>query len=229
MDVRSFNDYLPIIFSSNFIKHFRKGLLGANLFDIVNSITSSGLIYLGLGPYFAAYNSFSDDRCLGEENHPATFLPMNPTKGEGINTIMAHFTDTFYEINGVGLTLQRQVEAARRPTKNTLIITCDKGGPPHQKGVKNFTPIGVFHLPEYQEQKLFHPPVLEILNYCYKNNFTHIKAATPGPMGLAALAMARMLRLPLWGTYHTALPQYAQYLTEDASSSFYVEVYRLVL
>ena len=57
--------------------------------------------------------------------------------------------------------------------------------------------------------------MLEILNYCYKNNFTHIKAATPGPMGLTALAVARMLQLPIWGTYHTALPQYAQYLTDD--------------
>jgi glycosyltransferase involved in cell wall biosynthesis len=29
------------------------------------------------------------------------------------------------------------------------------------------------------------------------------------------MAVARILQLPLWGTYHTALPQYAQYLTED--------------
>jgi glycosyltransferase involved in cell wall biosynthesis len=29
------------------------------------------------------------------------------------------------------------------------------------------------------------------------------------------MAIARILQLPLWGTYHTALPQYAHYLTED--------------
>jgi glycosyltransferase involved in cell wall biosynthesis len=198
-----------------FHKHFRKGLVGANLFDIVNSITSSGLIYLGLGPYFAAYNSFSDDRCLGEEII-SNFLANEPAKGEEINTIrMAHFTDTFYEVNGVGLSMRRQVEAANRANKDYTVITCDKAPRPHQKGVRNFNPIGVFHLPEYPEQKLFHPPVLEMLQYCYEQNITHIKAATPGPMGLAAMAVARMLRLPLWGTYHTALPQYAQYLTED--------------
>jgi glycosyltransferase involved in cell wall biosynthesis len=83
--------------------------------------------------------------------------------------------------------------------------------------VQNFTPIGVFNLPEYPEQRLYHPPFLEILNFCYVNNFTHILAATPGPLGLAALAIARILKLPVWGTYHTALPQYAQYLTEDQS------------
>jgi glycosyltransferase involved in cell wall biosynthesis len=198
-----------------FHKHFRKGLLGANLFDVVNSITSSGLIYLGLGPYFAAYTSFSSDRCLGEKII-SNFFSNEPTKGEDLNTIrMAHFTDTFYEVNGVGLSMRRQVEAANRTNKDYTVITCDKAPRPHQKGVRNFNPIGVFHLPEYPEQKLFHPPVLEILQYCYEQNITHIKAATPGPMGLTAMVIARMLRLPLWGTYHTALPQYAQYLTED--------------
>ena len=39
--------------------------------------------------------------------------------------------------------------------------------------------------------------------------------ATPGPLGLTALVIARILNLPLWGTYHTALPQYTLYLTED--------------
>jgi len=107
------------------------------------------------------------------------------------------------------------VEAANHTNKDYTVITCDQVNDSRQKGVRNFKPVGVFHLPEYPEQKLFHPPVLEMLHYCYEHNITHIKAATPGPMGLAAMAIARMLRLPLWGTYHTALPQYAQYLTED--------------
>jgi glycosyltransferase involved in cell wall biosynthesis len=198
-----------------FNKSFRKALKGANFIDLVNSLTSTGLVYLGLAPYFAAYTSFAGDHRLGQgivnrflESKPARTLQSGRIK-------LAHFTDTFYEINGVGLTLQRQAEAAVNADKKYTIITCDQSGRPPRPGVQNFTPIGVFHLPEYKEQKLFHPPVLEILNYCYKNNYTHIKAATPGPMGLTALAIARMLHLPIWGTYHTALPQYAQYLTND--------------
>jgi len=198
-----------------FNKGFRKALKGANFIDMVNSITSTGLVYLGLSPYFAAFTSFAGDRHLGQEivNRFLEGKHSRSLRSDRIN--LAHFTDTFYEINGVGLTLQRQVEAAVNANKKYTIITCDKSGGPHLKGVKNFTPIGVFQLPEYHEQNLFHPPVLEILNYCYKNNFTHIKAATPGPLGLTALAVARMLQLPIWGTYHTALPQYAQYLTDD--------------
>jgi glycosyltransferase involved in cell wall biosynthesis len=53
------------------------------------------------------------------------------------------------------------------------------------------------------------------LNYCYESHFTHIHSATPGPVGLAALAIARILNLPCYATYHTSLPQYAGQLTGD--------------
>jgi glycosyltransferase involved in cell wall biosynthesis len=56
-----------------------------------------------------------------------------------------------------------------------------------------------------------------MLDYCYEQGFTHIHSATPGPIGLAALAIARIMRLPIYGTYHTALPQYISQLTEDSS------------
>jgi glycosyltransferase involved in cell wall biosynthesis len=54
-----------------------------------------------------------------------------------------------------------------------------------------------------------------MLNYCYEKNFTLIHSATPGPIGMAALAISKILKLPICGTYHTALPQYAQILTGD--------------
>ena len=173
-----------------FNEHFRKALAGANLLDLINSITSSGIIYLGLTPYLAAFSSFSKDRSLGSEiiRHAGERQSGGAADlNDHLKLNLAHFTDTFYEVNGVGLTLQRQVEAAVNANKKYTIITCDETAQPERPGVRNFVPIGVFHLPEYPEQKLFHPPFLEILNYCYENNFTHIKTATPGPMGLAAL------------------------------------------
>ena len=63
--------------------------------------------------------------------------------------------------------------------------------------------------------KLYYPPLLEMLDYCYENEINLIHAATPGPIGLAALAIARILKLPIHGTYHTALPQYVSELTSD--------------
>ncbi len=201
-----------------FNENFRQAVAGANLLDLINSITSSGIIYLGLTPYLAAFSSFSQDRSLGLAIIRHAMARQSGGAGalhDQLKLNLVHFTDTFYEVNGVGLTLRRQVEAAVSANKKYTLVTCDETAQPLRPGVHNFVPIGVFNLPEYPEQKLVHPPFLEILNYCHENNFTHIKAATPGPMGLAALGVARLLGLPIWGTYHTALPQYAQYLTGD--------------
>jgi hypothetical protein len=54
-----------------------------------------------------------------------------------------------------------------------------------------------------------------MLRFCYREKFTHLHSVTPGPIGLAALAVAYILKLPIVGTYHTSLPQYAGYLTDD--------------
>ena len=40
--------------------------------------------------------------------------------------------------------------------------------------------------------------------------------STPGPMGLCGLAAARILGLPVVGSYHTELGPYALHLTRDA-------------
>ena len=70
-------------------------------------------------------------------------------------------------------------------------------------------------MPAYSHLKLCIPPLLKMLKYCYSENFTLIHSATPGPVGLAALAISKILKLPIVGTYHTALPQYAAELTGD--------------
>jgi glycosyltransferase involved in cell wall biosynthesis len=192
-----------------------KALAGADLIDLLHAVTSSGLVYMALAPYTAAFSSFSADRQFGVSLLKKFLPPDHEQRKIASQFRMAHFTDTYYEVNGVALSLQQQVEAARRTDKDYVIITCDHKKRPDRPGIKNFPPLGVLHLPEYQEQKLFHPPFLDILNYCHLRRFTHILAATPGPLGLTAMAVARILHLRLWGTYHTALPQYADYLTQD--------------
>jgi glycosyltransferase involved in cell wall biosynthesis len=64
---------------------------------------------------------------------------------------------------------------------------------------------------------MFLPPFLEMLNFCYEKGFTQIHVATPGPLGLAALAISKIMKIPISGTYHTAIPQYAHILTGDPS------------
>jgi glycosyltransferase involved in cell wall biosynthesis len=186
---------------------------GGNLFDIFHTIGSVGSLYTLLVPYFVAYSHFTKDRHKAETWRDR--LKNKRRLPEDRLLKIAHFTDTFHDVNGVAKTLQMQLEIARRNNKQLQMITC--GPEPEAYGTTNFTPIGTFEMPEYDGMKLYYPPPLKMLHYCYEGRFTHIHAATPGPMGLAALAIARILHLPLYGTYHTALPQYVTRLTEDSS------------
>jgi glycosyltransferase involved in cell wall biosynthesis len=190
------------------IRSFWKG----ELFGIFQGLASTGMLYLVFAPYSVAYSLFRRDTSFTEKVMKDFGIPGDP---EEKKVRVAHFTDTFYEVNGVAKTLQRQAAVAARLGKNYRIILCDDEGHADQACVKRFKPLGSFRFDEYPGQKLFYPPFLEILNYCYEEKITHIHAATPGPLGLAALAVARILRLPIYGTYHTAFPSYAGELTQD--------------
>ncbi len=200
-----------------FADHLMGQLSGANVFNLFHTIGSAGGLYTLLAPYFVAFSHFTRDRAFIADVADR-FADKRESGAAGSGEVrVAHFTDTFYEVNGVARTLNQQVDIARKSHKNLTVVTCGAGDRPPREGVKNFEPIGVRELPEYPEQKIFYPPFLEMLNYCCEQNFTHIHAATPGPIGLAALAIAHILKLPINGTYHTALPQYARYLTGDAA------------
>jgi hypothetical protein len=187
-------------------------LSGANLFDIFNTIGSAGSLYTMLAPYFVSYGIFTKDRkfCRDYLKH----FYGNESSSRKENFRIAHFTDTFHEINGVAKTLRMQMEEAKKHGKDLTMITC--GPEIKSPGLSTFKPIGDFEIPEYPELRLYYPPLLSMLDYCYNKRFTHIHSATPGPVGLAALAIARILQLPFYSTYHTALPQYADQLTEDS-------------
>ncbi len=188
-----------------------KSLKGANIFDIFHIIGSVGSLYTMLAPYFVAYRVFTKERQFCSYCQEHFNKNGKPKKRQRLK--IAHFTDTFHEINGVALTLRMQVEMAMKNGKQLTTITC--GTEAEIPGVTNFAPIGSFEMPEYPDLKLCYPPLLEMLDYCFEQDFNRIHSATPGPIGIAALIIARILKIPLYSTYHTALPQYVTYLTDD--------------
>ncbi|MHC1743833.1 MAG: glycosyltransferase [Syntrophobacteraceae bacterium] len=195
-------------------------LSGANVLNIFQSLGSAGGLYSLLAPYFVAFSIFSSQRRFCDQMM-TWFQTLKSEPGLQVSYVnpadikVAHFTDTFHEINGVSRTLKQQVLLSLKGAKDLTVITCSNRLDSALHGVRNFKPVGVYELPEYPEQRLHYPPLLEMIRYCYEKEFTHIHSATPGPVGLAALAIARILGIPIFGTYHTALPEYAQYLTDD--------------
>lgn len=200
----------------HFADHLFDHLSGANLFSVFHSLGSAGALYTMVAPYFVSYAVFGEQRRFTQEARER-FAAVNGDGQAPVSVKVAHFTDTFYEVNGVARTLQQQAQHALKHNKDLTVITCGSENESAIPGVNNFKPIGVYEMPEYPEQKFFYPPFLEMLDYCYSENFSHIHSATPGPIGLSALAIARTLKLPIYGTYHTALPQYAQHLTNDSA------------
>ena len=197
----------------HFSDHLLDHLSGADVLNIFQTIGAASGLYTLLAPYFIGYTQFTMGRDLGREIGQRFRSNQRVGGIESPPVNVAHFTDTFYEVNGVALTLRQQVRMACKNNKQYTLITCDASDRKPQKGVKHFKPIGTYELPEYPEQKIFYPPFLEMLRYCHEKGFNQIQTATPGPIGLAALAIAKILKLPISGTYHTAIPQYAKILT----------------
>ncbi len=180
-------------------------------FDLFHSMGSAGSFYALLAPYFVGYDLFSRERSFCDKVLAAfDHKPMHPRRS-GLR--VAHFTDTFDEVNGVARTIRQQVALVNRHGKNMRVVTC--GEPKDMENVANFAPVGSMRLPEYPDICLHYPPFLEMLAYCFEQDFDFILAATPGPVGLAALGIAKILKLPFHGTYHTAFPQYVGALTDD--------------
>jgi len=205
--------------SNKVLLHFWDSLLsslsGAHFFNMFQSLGSAGAAYTVLAPYFVTFTVFSRDRhfsSAAKEHFGIRGVTGNETPAK-----IVYFTDTFHEINGVALTIQHQLELAGKTGKDLTVITCDAEVRPSRPGLMNFIPIAAYGFPEYPEQKMFLPPLLEMLNFCYEKGITHIHVATPGPLGLAALAISRIMKIPINGTYHTAIPQYAHILTGDGS------------
>jgi glycosyltransferase involved in cell wall biosynthesis len=186
-----------------------------NVFGLFQAVGSAGSLYFLMAPYFIAFSHFAQDRRLAGEISRS--CPLGPSSAPNACRLrIAHFTDTFYQVNGVALTLQQQVAMAKKNNKRLTVITCDWiDEQDTEPEIKKFRPVGSYDLAEYPEFKLHFPPFLEMLQYCYQEQFMAIHTATPGPVGLAALAIARILKLPCYSTYHTSIPQYARYLTED--------------
>ncbi len=197
---------------SQFADRILQSVLRARLFDVFHTIGSAASLYALLAPYFVSYGLFSSERAFCDRCLEA--FGREPQRPRRTGLKIAHFTDTFREVNGVARTIRQQLRLVDQHGKHMRVLTC--GQEADLAGAVNFEPVGAFEIPEYPELKLFYPPFLKMLAHCFEEDYDLILAATPGPVGLAALAIARILKVPFHGTYHTAFPQYVGALTQDA-------------
>jgi glycosyltransferase involved in cell wall biosynthesis len=124
------------------------------------------------------------------------------------------FTDTFDETNGVAGTMRRLAGAGATGQISLTVATCTaaQGDEP---GRLSFPPDWSFPVPAYETLDLRVPSLTQVLERIEREQPDVIHLATPGPVGLCGLAAAKILGLPVVGSYHTELGPYALHLTRD--------------
>lgn len=199
----------------SFSKKFVDNLSKANFFDVFGALGATGAISSLASPYVASFSHFAKDECFARDLRKQWNLTLSSRNLEKTFSV-GHFSDTVFEINGVSRTLMQICKVTKTLGYDWTVITSsyDNVGKENDS-IVNFSPVGVYELPEYPEVKLAIPPFLEILNYCFERSFSQLHAATPGPLGIAALLIGRILSVPVVATYHTAIPQYVAELTND--------------
>ena len=128
----------------------------------------------------------------------------------------AWVTDTLVDVNGVTRTIHALGSAAKRSGRHMTVLACLPEKPAVDIDLHNFMPVGMYRLPEYESQELAFPPFMEVLEYMESEEFDEVIISTPGPLGLAALAAARLLGIRVTGIYHTDFPLMVRHFTADS-------------
>jgi len=169
-------------------------------------------ILASIAPYIFSFHTLRANRPL-LRSAAKGLLPEVPAALR--NHRRAWFTDTLEDVNGVARTIRTMSLAAGKQGKDLTVVTCRSDCKIDDIRLKNFEPVGEFELPEYKLQKLSFPPMLDMIDYIDREGFTELIISTPGPVGMTAMAAAKLLGIPACGIYHTDFPQYVRILTED--------------
>ncbi len=130
---------------------------------------------------------------------------------------VAMLTDTFDELNGVAGTMRRMADfAARNPDARLTVVDVGEKAS-EEPGHIRLKAASSIQMPAYGDPdwRLGIPSALDMVDLIEEREIDIVHAATPGPMGLAGLLVARSLGLPFVATYHTELARYALDLSGD--------------
>lgn len=197
-----------------FLKQFLGHVEDGRVVDGFQTLASLSTVMLGIAPYFTAFGvQHKDEKFLQEA---ATRLGGGLVSPERSNR-RAWVTDTFSDVNGVSNTIRMLTGKARDRGWPMTVMTSMESPPDAGFESVNFPPLGTFSLPEYDSQKLVFPPFMDVIEALERGNYREVIISTPGPMGLTALAAARLLGIKAVGIYHTDFPKYVKCLTQDES------------
>lgn len=198
----------------------QRGLnLVAGIKEMVALVSSNLFVSM---PYLIAFLQQASDTMVSKEVRAS--FQIHETKK------VALLTDTFFEINGVSLSIKRMIREAMRRGIDFTVITClseeEKKRYCLDPAIKEFleagrlkifTSVANLDFPEYDGLQIRFPPLLELLRYLQEEGFTNMQISTPGTIGVAGLLAAKTLQIETSATYHTNIPEYVENYTRDVS------------
>jgi len=193
--------------------------LVAGIKEMVALVSSNLFVSM---PYLVAFLQQASDSLVMRDVRES-FQFAHPRK-------LALLTDTFFEVNGVSVSIKRMIGEATRRGIDFTVITC-LSTEEHRKYCSNpeirrlidegrlkiFTSVANLDFPEYDGFQARFPPLLEMLKYLQEGGFTKVQISTPGIIGLAGLLAAKTLQIETAATYHTNIPEYVENYTRDMS------------
>lgn len=147
--------------------------------------------------------------CAGLREIEAAFFAPGRRPGEPRALV---FTDTLEEVNGVAGTMRRLAAAA---AEGRLPLAVVAAAGPARDGVLALDAEWTLPVPGYESIELRFPSATDVLARLEEERPDLVHVATPGPIGLCGLLAARLLGVPVVGSYHTQFGPYALQLTRD--------------
>ena len=191
--------------------------LTCGFLPLLTSIGFAGTLVLLAGPYIGAFAHFAGNRQSSRQVLARLFPSLPGNGGEKTGSSIGCFYDTLEGDFGPLFSVREQLPGRSMADLRLTEITCHDQGIVTGHEVKIFRPISRFGFPVDPASHFPVPPFLDVLKYCYDDNFNRIHSFTPGPMGLTALAVSRILQLPIRATIHHGLLHFARRFFADPS------------
>jgi glycosyltransferase involved in cell wall biosynthesis len=138
-------------------------------------------------------------------------------------TRVAIFTDNDFEkVNGVTTVLSAVLACAPADLRVRVYTASGLGTDTPEYLALPSWGVGI---PFYPDMLMYWPPYRSILRRLAQDRINVVHMTTPGPLGLAALAASRRLRLPLIGSFHTDLARYTGVLSGSAALEGFMRHY----
>jgi glycosyltransferase involved in cell wall biosynthesis len=179
---------------------------GLNDFDLYRMFGSfrdlAGALVTAMPVFFAAHHFGRQERQVSSlrDSWTAFEIPKPADR-------LAVFSDSLDQVDGVSTWCTRFAGRALEARQEVLIPHCGpRPGSTQERPLHQLPAITSFAFPLYDQLRFYVPSLIDTLVWAWRERITHVELATPGPMGLVGLLVAKVLQLPVTASYHTEVP-----------------------